>query len=326
MQFDLMLEGGPLDQIGTAERVGGAFDAAWSIEAKHDPFTSLAAVAARAEGLRLGTAVAVAFARNPMQLASLGNDLQLLARGGFTLGLGSQVRQHIERRYSMPWDDPIQRMRETVAAIRAIWRAWADCEPLDFRGEFYQHTLMTPAFSPGPNPFGAPPIFLGALGPRMTSLAAEVADGLVIHRLMSAEYLRDVTIPAVNAARDGSSRPGFEIVFRPFVIATDADPDGPRGERWVRRQVAFYASTPSYKRILEYHGWAATAERLREGARDGDWSGMGELITDEVLATFAIILEGSDERGAIANRFSGLVDRVIVHSEDLAEGGFEAGS
>ncbi len=184
-------------ETAAAERIG--YDGLWTTETRHDPFLPLLTVAERSSRMQVGTAIAVAFARNPMTTAMVANDLQSLSGGRFILGLGSQVKAHIERRFSMPWSSPAARMREYVAAVRAIWQSWHEDTRLDFRGDFYQHTLMTPMFSPGPNPYGPPPVLIAAVGPQMTATAAQVADGMLVHGFTSERYLREVTLPQVDA-------------------------------------------------------------------------------------------------------------------------------
>ena len=249
-----------------------------------------------------------------MVLAYVANDLQLLSEGNFMLGLGSQVKPHIERRFSMPWGKPVARMRETIAAIRAIWTGWETGGALDFRGEFFTHTLMTPTFSPGPNPYGRPKIVLGALGPAMTELAGEVADGFVLHRLMSERYLNEVTLPALDRglARAGRDRDGFEIVCPPFVVS-EADPGSDHHIDSVRKQLAFYGSTPGYHGVFELHGWKSTADELHELSRTKRWDAMTALIDDEILETFAVVIDHASQRTELEKRFGGIATRMILY-------------
>src|SRR3974390_595863 len=197
------------------------YDGASTFETNHDPFIPLALAARETNSLRLGTAVAIAFARNPMNVAQIGFDLQLLSQGRFTLGLGSQIRPHIQRRFSMPWSHPAARMREFVLAMRAIWSAWHDGTKLAFRGDFYTHTLMPPFFDAGPNPYGAPKVFLAAVGERMTEVAGEVADGLLAHGFTTARYMRDVTMPALERGleRSGRSRRDVEGSYPAMIVS-----------------------------------------------------------------------------------------------------------
>src|SRR5215831_17815943 len=206
------------DIAATAEEEG--YDGIWSAETSHDPFFPLVLAAGATRQIELGTSIAVAFARNPMILANIGYDIQLQSRGRFNLGLGSQIRAHIEKRFSMPWSHPAARMREMILAMKAIWASWNDGTKLDFRGDFYTHTLMTPFFSPGPNPYGVPKIFLAGVGELMTEVAGEVADGFLCHGFTTEKYLREVTIPALERgrAKAGKTMEGFEVMGPSFVV------------------------------------------------------------------------------------------------------------
>ncbi|MFP6661910.1 MAG: TIGR03617 family F420-dependent LLM class oxidoreductase, partial [Myxococcota bacterium] len=222
MKIEATLLGADLADSGaTAKRLEAAgVDAVYSFEGPHDPFFPLLLAAGETERVDLGTAIAIAFARNPMLCANIGNDLQQLTRGRFILGLGSQIKPHIEKRFSQPWSRPAARMREFVLAIQAIWRCWNEGEPLEFRGEFYTHTLMTPMFTPTNNPHGAPPVVLAAVGPKMTEVAGEVADGMLVHSFTTGRYLRDVTIPAIERglAKSGRKRSDFQVCYPVFVV------------------------------------------------------------------------------------------------------------
>ena len=251
MQIDSMAylstvtRGGELGE--QAEDFG--YDHWWAPETEADAFLSCAVAAEHTSTIGLGTGIAVAFARNPMTVAIQANDLQVLSGGRFVLGLGSQIKPHIERRFSMPWSHPAPRMREFILAIRAIWRAWETDEKLDFSGDFYSHTLMTPAFSPGPNPHGNPKILLAAVGPKMTEVAGEVADGIFCHGFCTERYLREVTLPALErgAARAGRTLEGFEITAPGFVVARDGEEEIAAGIEFARMQIGFYGSTPAYR-------------------------------------------------------------------------------
>src|SRR5579875_3030503 len=212
---------GIADAAREVEALG--YDGAWAAETGHDPFLPLAIAAEATERIELGTAIAVAFARNPMNLAMVANDLQLISKGRFILGLGSQIKPHITKRFSMEWSRPAARMREMLLAIRAIWDCWENGTKLDFRGEFYTHTLMTPFFNPGPNRHGAPKVFLAAVGEGMTKVAAEVADGMLVHGFTTERYLRQVTIPAIEAGlhSSGRTRADFQLSYPAFVVTGD---------------------------------------------------------------------------------------------------------
>ncbi|MFR9806023.1 TIGR03617 family F420-dependent LLM class oxidoreductase [Pseudonocardia sp. RS010] len=280
-------------------------------EIRHDVFVSAALAARATTRLTVQTGIAVAFARNPVSVATLANDLQLISAGRFQLGLGSQVRQHIERRFAMPWSAPAARMEEFVAAVRAVWAAWAGGERLAFTGEFYRHTLMTEFFDPGPNPHGNPPILLAAVGPRMTEVAGRVADGLLCHSLTTSDYLREVTLPAVRRARGGV--PGFTVSL-PVLTALGVDaPSLARAEAAVRRQIAFYASTPAYRGVLDHHGWGELHERLNRLSRAQAWEEMAAAVDDDVFAAVAVSGTPKEVGAAVVERFGDLVDRVALY-------------
>jgi probable F420-dependent oxidoreductase len=292
MKVDLTLTGrqGDWDVAEAAEKQG--YDGAWVPETQHDPFPLLAITASRTEKIELGTAIVVAFARNPMSLAMVANDLQLYSQGRFMLGVGSQVKPHITKRFSMPWSAPADRMREYLLAVRAIWHSWATGEPLRFVGEFYSHTLMTPFFNPGPNPYGNPPILLAAVGPRMTEVAGETADGFFAHGFTTERYLREVTLPALRTGRAAAGKDDlgwFEISGLPFIVTGADDEQMRAADAAVRKQIAFYGSTPAYKPVFELHGWADVNAELNAMSKRGDWDAMGRRITDEMLHEFATV-------------------------------------
>jgi probable F420-dependent oxidoreductase len=246
-----------------------------------------------------------------MSLAVLANDLQTLSKGRFMLGLGSQIKPHIEKRFSMPWSHPAPRMRELIRAIRAIWTSWSDGSRLAFRGEYYRHTLMTPMFDPGPNPFDAPRIFLAGVGEKMTEVAGEVADGLLAHGFTTERYLREVTVPALERglAASGRVRSDVEISY-PGMVVTGPDEAGfATAAKAVKTQLAFYGSTPAYRPVLELHGWGDLQTELNTLSKRGAWEEMAGLIDDEMLNTFAVVGELDDIAGMVRNRFEGIVDR-----------------
>jgi probable F420-dependent oxidoreductase len=300
---------GVIESARMAERVG--YDGIWSAETNHDPFLPLMLAAEHTERIQLGTGIAVAFARNPMNLAMVANDLQIASRGRFMLGLGSQIKPHIEKRFSMPWSHPAPRMRELILAIRAIWASWEESSRLAFRGEFYRHTLMTPMFDPGPNPFGNPRVFLAAVGPRMTEVAGEVADGMLAHAFTTERYLREVTAPALERGLATRSRScsDFEISYPGLVVTGEDDAGFAAAAQAVKSQLAFYASTPAYRPVLELHGWGDLQTELNTLSKRGSWDQMAELIDDEMLNTFAVVGQLDDLAGEILRRFDGVVDR-----------------
>lgn len=270
-----------VDRAGALREAGAA--GVFTFEGPHDVFAPLT-LASTVGGLDLMTNVAIAFPRNPIQLAHQAYDHQTLSGGRFTLGLGTQIRTQIEKRYGASFDQPVARMRELVEALRAIFATWQSGERLDFRGDFYRHTLMTPTFNPGPNPFGPPPIYVGALGPRLTRATAEVADGLLVMPFVSTKFLGEATMPAVReglAGRaDSAGRSEFAVV--PEVIVSAGD-----DHEATRRLLAFYGSTPAYRPVLDIHGWGDLQPELHALTKQGRWAEMGGLITDEVLHTIA---------------------------------------
>ncbi len=296
------------------ESVG--YDGALSAETAHDPFLPILAAAEHTERLELGTGIAVAFARNPMTLANLGYDLHAYSGGRFRLGLGSQIKAHIEKRFSMPWSHPAARMREMILAIRAIWACWNDGAPLDFRGEFYRHTLMTPFFNPGPNPYGTPKIILAAVGERMTEVAGEVADGIILHGFTTERYVREVTMPALERgfARSGRRRADFEISGPLFVVTGVNDEQLDKARTGTKEQIAFYGSTPAYRPVLELHGWGELQDELNARSKRGEWQAMGESITDDMLETFAVAAAPEDIPARMLERFGDVVDRLSFYA------------
>ena len=287
-----------------------------SAETSHDPFLPLALAAQHTERIELMTAIAVGFARNPMVLAHTAWDLQALSQGRFLLGLGSQIQAHITKRFSMPWSRPAARMEEMIAAIRAIWEAWQTGERLNFRGEFYRHTLMTPMFSPGPIDVAPPPILISAVGPLMTRVAGRAADGLVCHAFQTAEYLRDVTMPNVHAglADSGRERSDFQISMPVFVVSGFREEEVAAQAARTRQQIAFYGSTPAYRGVLEHHGWGDAQTELNRLSKRGQWVEMGNVIDDDMLDAFAVVAEPHDVPGRIAERFGGTLDRLQFYA------------
>ncbi|MBB5956703.1 putative F420-dependent oxidoreductase [Saccharothrix tamanrassetensis] len=278
----------------------------WLAETKHDPFLGLARAGAHT-GLELGTAIAVAFARNPMSTAVQANDLQLLSEGRFNLGLGSQVEPHITKRFGMPWSHPAARMREFVLALKAVWHTWATGERLRFRGEFYTHTLMTPFFDPGPNPHGPPKVWLAGVGGLMTEVAGEVADGFLCHNFTTERYLREVTLPALakGRAKVGKTLAGLEI-SAPSLVACDD-----RQVADVKRQIAFYGSTPAYRKVLDLHGWGGLHDELHRLSRRRLWDDMAAAVDDDVLHAFAVVGTESEVAAELDRRYGDVATRVL---------------
>ena len=316
MKIDGAIGFDPSGIAGAARRLEGAgYDGAWAAETGRDPFLPLAVAAEATEHLELATGIAVAFARNPMTLAMSANDLHQLSKGRFTLGLGSQIKPHITKRFSMPWSHPAPRMRELILAIRAIWDSWRTGEPLDFRGEFYTHTLMTPFFNPGPNPFGNPKIVLAAVGARMAEVAGEVGDGLLVHPFTTARYLREVGLPALErgAAKAGKARGDLVVALPGFVVTGSSADQMEESARAARAQIAFYGSTPAYRPVLELHGWGDLQGELNARSKAGAWESMAELVNDEVLETFAVVAPPDRLAAAVLERWGGLADRFSLY-------------
>jgi len=300
------------ESAARAERDG--YDGWWVAETQVDPFVASAVAAQRTKQVGLATAIAVAFARNPMTVALQANDLHVLSGGRFTLGLGSQIKPHITNRYSMEWSRPAARMREFILAVRAIWECWATDGRLSFRGEFYRHTLMTPFFNPGPNPHGNPGIMLAAVGPLMTQVAGEVADGILCHGFSTERYVREVTLPALEkgARKAGRSLDGFEISAPSFVVAGDTEEEIAAGTQFVKQQIAFYGSTPAYRPVLELHGWGELQDTLHGMSTRGAWDGMASLIDDEMLHTFAVVGTPEEAVAELIHRYGDVATRITL--------------
>jgi probable F420-dependent oxidoreductase len=286
------------------------------VETAHDPFVPIVLAAEHTRRVQLRTGIVVAFARNPMTVALPAHDLQALSGGRFVLGLGTQVRAHIERRYSMPWSSPTTRLRDFVAATRAIWACWDDGVPLRHEGPLYRHTLMSPQFSPPPNPTGPPPIALAAVGERLTELAGEVADGLILHGFCTSRYVERTMLPALGRglAASGRTRGDVEVSGNVWVVTGDDDAAVEQAEQAVRRQIAFYGSTLAYRPVLEAHGWGELQAQLGPLARAGDWDAMTALVDEALVDAFAV--RGTPEAvgPAIAERFAGVYDRVRINT------------
>ena len=319
MKTDAIIHGELADSAAAIRRAEDAgFDGVVSVEISHDPFLPLALGAVATTRVELLTGIAVAFARNPMTAAVIANDLNRLSNGRFILGLGSQIKPHITKRFSMPWSDPAARMREFVLAIRAIWESWNEGTPLAFRGDYYRHTLMTPMFDQGPSECGDPRIFVAAVGPAMTAVAGEVADGLMAHGFTTPSYLRDVTMAnlAKGLERANRSRSDVEVTI-PIMSAVGRDEEERKQKlAAVRQQLAFYGSTPAYRGVLEHHGWGEVGDELNRLSKQGEWVAMGDLITDEMIREFAVVGDLESVRAEIKQKFGGVVDRVQMGLSD----------
>ncbi len=309
--------GGDLTAIpGLAkEQEDAGYNGFWAAETSHDPFLPLLLAAEHTESIEIGTSIAVAFARNPMTLANTAYDLHAYS-GRFILGLGSQIKPHINKRFSMEWSKPAARMREMIQAIRAIWDCWHTGAKLDFRGDFYSHTLMTPFFNPGPNPHGLPKIYLAGVGPLMTKAAGEVCDGFICHGFTTERFLREVTLPALAAGRElaGKTMDGFEISGPSFVVTGNTEEEMDAAATATRQQIAFYGSTPAYRPVLEIHGWGELQDELNVLSKQGQWSEMGALIDDEILTTFAVVGEPEQIAPELLRRYGDCIDRISFYA------------
>jgi len=308
----------PLAEAGAeAQRLQAkGFDGIYTMEGNHDPFFPLLRAAEHAPGLDLTTAIAVAFPRNPMHLAYQAWDLQEFSQGHFLLGLGSQVRAHVEKRFGAEFARPAARMRELVLAIKAIFRCWHEGERLDFNGEFYTHRLMTPIFNPGPNPFGPPPILMAAVGPKMTEAAGEVADGIIIHPMNCVPYLKELVLPAIErgrALRANSDDP-FLVSLSAMVITGKTEEEYEAAKVAIRNLLGFYGSTPAYLPAMKACGMEGLQEELNRLSKQGKWLEMGALIDDDFLKAFAVCGEPDTIAAQLAGRYAGLIDRLSIYA------------
>jgi probable F420-dependent oxidoreductase len=296
------------DYARAAEAIG--FDTLWSTETQHSPFLPGPLVAEHTQRLNFGTAVAIGFARSPATLAYTAWDLAQASKGRFILGLGTQVKAHVERRFGMPWPDSVVgKLREQIAAIRAFWHCWQKGERLNFRGEYYKLTLMSPFFNPGPISYPQIPIYIAGVNTGLARLAGEVADGFHVHPLHSARYLQEVLIPTIDegAQKTGQGNSAVKISVTAFTAST------PEEQNFARMQIAFYASTPSYRPVFSLHGWESVSEKLSKLASRGNWGEMGSLINDEILETIAVVAPPEKLGAALKNRYQDLADRLTIY-------------
>ncbi len=308
-----------------AEQEAAGYSGLWTAETSRDPFLPLLIAAEHTSTIEIGTSIAVAFARSPMTLANTANDLHQYSGGRFILGLGSQIKPHITKRFSMEWSKPAARMREMVLAMHAIWDTWNDGVKLDFRGEFYTHTLMTPFFDPGPNPYGKPKVFLAGVGELMTQVAGEVADGFICHGFTTERYLREVTIPALDKGRAKAGKPSladspiegpdsFQIVGPSFVVTGNTEAEIDKAAQGTRQQIAFYGSTPAYRGVLDIHGWGGLQEELNVMSKQGQWVEMADKIDDEILNTFAVVGEPEQIAPELKARYGDVIQRISFYA------------
>lgn len=317
MKFDAHLLVNELSYMPGLTRAAEAmgFDGIWTSETAHDAFLPLVLAAEHSQKLSLGTSIAIAFPRSPAVLAYLAWDLARFSKGRFILGLGTQVKGHNERRLGVKWERPVEKMREIILAMRAFWDCWQNGAKLNFRGEFFKLTLMTPFFNPGPHDYPEVPIYLAGVNPKMCQIAGELGQGFHVHPLHTVRYLREVTLPnlASGLAQSGRNRADLELTSSIFVIPTDDPVQAQRYEADARQQIAFYASTPAYKSVFEVHGWGKTAEKLSALAARGHWNDMPTLINDEILAEFAVAGTWAELPALVKTRYDGLLDRVSYY-------------
>ena len=315
MKLDSGLMGGLEGVSAAARKIEDAgYDGAITAETSHDPFFPLLLAAQDTERIELITSIAVAFSRTPMLLANIGHDLNQFSKGRFIMGLGSQIQPHITKRFSMPWSSPAKRMREFIIAMRAIWASWHEGERLNFRGDFYTHSLMTPMFTPQNVEYGAPKVTLAAVGPLMSEVAGEVADGVILHAFSTEKYMREVTLPAIEAGleKGGRKREDFQISYPCFVVSGRTEEEFNAAKAGVCKQIAFYGSTPAYAPVLGVHGWGDLQPELNRLSKEGKWDERGTLITDDILDEFAVVGEGDEAADKFKARYGDFVDRTTA--------------
>jgi probable F420-dependent oxidoreductase len=313
----LGVEGDYLRKAGESARAAESFGFAglWTSETKHDAFLPLAIAANETRRIQLGTSIAVAFSRSPMEVAQTAWDLQDLSDGRLILGLGTQVKAHIKRRFSMPWDKPVSRLREYIMALRAIWDSFQSGGSLSFEGDFYNHTLMTPFFNPGPIENPEIPIHIAGVNTSLAALAGELCDGFHVHPFHSPEYVRRTVNPAIaeGASKAGSDPEAVELATSVMVVTGKNEEEIEAGREKVRSQISFYASTPTYRTVLEAHGWEGIGEELGKLGREKRWNEMPTLVTDEMLGAFAVEAAPDEIGSALRERYAGLMDRIALY-------------
>ena len=317
MKFDASLLVHDLGQMPALARFADetGFDGIWTFETAHEPFLPLVLAAEHSRNLSVGTSIAVAFARSPAILASIGWDLARFSKGRFILGLGTQVKGHNERRFGVKWERPVEKMREVILAVRAFWDCWQNRTRLNFQGEFFKLTLMTPFFSPEPHGYPRIPIFISGVNRRMCQLGGELCEGFHGHPLHTARYLREIVLANVEQglALGKRERDAIELSSSIFVIPTDDLKQAAMGEAEVRRQISFYASTPPYRPVFELEGWGDIADQLRTMATRGRWNEMPLLITDDMLDRIALRGTWAELPKKVLQKYDGLLDRVSYY-------------
>ena len=316
MKFSTMINTPAQAQTDASRFESLGYDALFTNESKHDPFLMAALAADRTSRLDIITYIAVAFARTPMLAAHSAHDVNALSKGRFTLGLGSQIKPHITRRFSMPWSNPAPRMKEFIQALHAIWDCWYDDKPLKYEGMFYSHTLTSPMFIPENKQYGRPRVMLGAVGPEMTRVAAEVADGLLCHSFTTERYLREVTVPTVERvlAANGRDRAKFSLYGMPFIAFGETDAALAKASAAVKKSLGFYCSTPAYRSVLDLHGWGDLQPEMLRLSKLGQWQEMGALVNDELFNTFCVVGNARQCASELTKRFDGVLDLIGGYS------------
>jgi probable F420-dependent oxidoreductase len=295
------------------------FDGLLVAEIAHEPFMPLAIAAAQTSRIELRTSIAVALARTPMNMANIGHDLNAYSQGRFSLGLGSQIKPHITKRFSMPWHGPAKQMREYIEAMRAIWSCWYQGDALNYVGDHYQHRLMTPEFTPTNTEFGPPPVLMGALGPLLLATAAAGADGIIIHSFCTEKHFKEVMLPRLESelAANGKTLDNFEVQFPVFIACGETEEQLEKEKAGIKYRIGFYASTPAYKVVLDTHGWGDLQPRLYRMTKEGQWDKLPDEISDEMLHAFAVVGDPIEVATQIKQRFGGAIDRAAL-SANLA--------
>lgn len=328
MKFDVSLLVHDLGQMPALARFADelGFDGIWTFETSHEPYLPLVLAAEHSQRLSIGTSIAVAFPRSPTITAQIAWDLARYSHGRFILGLGTQVKGHNERRFGVKWERPVDKMRDYILAVRAVWQSWQHQTRLNYQGEFYKLTLMTPFFSPAPHEFQPIPIFVAGVNRRMCELAGELCDGFHVHPLHTARYIEEKILPNIQTglAKSSRDRSAIELSSSIFVIPTDDAMQAVKYEAEVRQQIAFYASTPTYRPVFELEGWGAVADRLKALAAQGKWNDMPALVSDAMLDRFALRGSWAELPALLRQRYSGLLDRVSYYFP-LVPGENEAG-
>jgi probable F420-dependent oxidoreductase len=313
MKFDATLPPTGLKDVPAiataAEQIG--FDALWTQETQHDPFLPGALIAEHTTRLGFGTGIAVSFARSPANLAYTAWDLAAQSGGRFLLGLGTQVKAHIERRFGQPWpDSPVKKLREQIEVIRAFWDGWQNGTKLNYRGEYYKITLLSPFFNPGGIEHPDIPIYIAGVNTGLARLAGELCEGFHAHPFHSIPYMKEVVLPAIEegAQKAGRKREDISVAMTAFVATSSEEMN------FARAQISFYASTPSYRSVMDLHGWAGVAEKLSAHAAKGEWMEMPMLISDEMLSEFCLVTEEGKLAEGLKQRYAGIADRLSVYT------------